>query len=94
MQYNAAFLALVSVIFVGCFIIAILGSERRVRVALQLLGWVVAGIVTRYMVAFACGFQVPEQWSTELWAMLIGIGASLARMRRNQMIRIADSSAE
>lgn len=94
MQYNVAFVALVSVIFMGCFIIAILGSERRGRVALQLLGWIAAGITTRYLIAFACGYHVLEQCPTDLWAMLIGIGASLARIRRNQMMKIADFSAE
>lgn len=94
MQYGSYVLPVVTVMFVGSLAIAILGAEKRGRVPFEVAGWMLAGVAVRYGIGLAFGTGIAEQCPMDLLAMIIGIGASLARWRANQLVKLEDFRPE
>ena len=91
MRYSAELLLLVSMIFSGALSAAIIGAESRIRVTLEIVGFMLVGITVRVAGGIMLGASALAGVSPAAFALIAGIAASLARIRVNQQLRLKET---
>jgi hypothetical protein len=88
MQNGFDLLLLTVVTFLGVFIIAIMGAESKLRAGLQIVGCMLAIAALKYVIGFENA--AASSRAVAVYAMVVGIGASAARMAANHKNKIIE----